>query len=219
MLFAIFLKNQNLSSRQLNFQNVGPVLLSQILFRRWNCFLLSVTRDSKDGHGLKLQKVVPTFSSFNVMPAKIIKKILVSFPWWNLFDIDLLHHCKGTLCLWGKPLGNDFSTELTHKNTLLVTSPLQEVFVVLSIMFCKKNLRTHKFFSREPCSLYNDQQQYCTVSLNCFVLFKCFQANDSYLQMAIGNAPWPIGVTMVGIHARTGREKIFSQNVARILFL
>ena len=52
-----------------------------------------------------------------------------------------------------------------------------------------------------------------------FVLFKCFQANDSYLQMAIGNAPWPIGVTMVGIHARTGREKIFSQNVARILFL
>lgn len=36
--------------------------------------------------------------------------------------------------------------------------------------------------------------------------------------MAIGNAPWPIGVTMVGIHARTGREKIFAQNVARILF-
>lgn len=35
--------------------------------------------------------------------------------------------------------------------------------------------------------------------------------------MAIGNAPWPIGVTMVGIHARTGREKIFAQNVARIL--
>ncbi|KAL3265953.1 hypothetical protein HHI36_010141 [Cryptolaemus montrouzieri] len=37
------------------------------------------------------------------------------------------------------------------------------------------------------------------------------KASDSYLQMAIGNAPWPIGVTMVGIHARTGREKIFSK--------
>lgn len=35
--------------------------------------------------------------------------------------------------------------------------------------------------------------------------------------MAIGNAPWPIGVTMVGIHARTGREKIFSQHVAHVL--
>ncbi|XP_031571716.1 pre-mRNA-splicing factor 18-like [Actinia tenebrosa] len=43
------------------------------------------------------------------------------------------------------------------------------------------------------------------------------KANDAYLQMAIGNAPWPIGVTMVGIHARTGREKIFAQNVAHVL--
>ncbi|XP_056273358.1 pre-mRNA-splicing factor 18 isoform X2 [Pseudoliparis swirei] len=43
------------------------------------------------------------------------------------------------------------------------------------------------------------------------------KANDSYLQMAIGNAPWPIGVTMVGIHARTGREKIFSKHVAHVL--
>ena len=29
--------------------------------------------------------------------------------------------------------------------------------------------------------------------------------------------PWPIGVTMVGIHARTGREKIFSKHVAHVL--
>lgn len=43
------------------------------------------------------------------------------------------------------------------------------------------------------------------------------KANDSYLEMAIGNAPWPIGVTMVGIHARTGREKIFDKNVAHVL--
>ena len=43
------------------------------------------------------------------------------------------------------------------------------------------------------------------------------KASDWYLQMAIGNAPWPIGVTMVGIHARTGREKIFSQHVAHVL--
>lgn len=35
--------------------------------------------------------------------------------------------------------------------------------------------------------------------------------------MAIGNAPWPIGVTMVGIHARTGREKISARNVAHVL--
>ena len=43
------------------------------------------------------------------------------------------------------------------------------------------------------------------------------KANDIYLQMAIGNAPWPIGVTMVGIHARTGKEKIFAQQIAHVL--
>jgi len=43
------------------------------------------------------------------------------------------------------------------------------------------------------------------------------RANDIYLEMAIGNAPWPIGVTMVGIHARTGREKISARNVAHVL--
>lgn len=42
-------------------------------------------------------------------------------------------------------------------------------------------------------------------------------ASDAYLEMAIGNSPWPIGVTMVGIHARTGREKIFSKNVAHVM--
>ena len=34
------------------------------------------------------------------------------------------------------------------------------------------------------------------------------QANDIYLKLAIGNAPWPIGVTSVGIHERSAREKI-----------
>lgn len=48
-------------------------------------------------------------------------------------------------------------------------------------------------------------------------VFYLLQANDAYLSMAIGNAPWPIGVTMVGIHARTGREKIFSQQIAHVL--
>lgn len=53
--------------------------------------------------------------------------------------------------------------------------------------------------------------------LYCTLVNDLFQASDAYLQMAIGNAPWPIGVTMVGIHARTGREKIFSKNVAHVL--
>lgn len=33
-------------------------------------------------------------------------------------------------------------------------------------------------------------------------------ANDGYLRMSIGKAAWPIGVTMVGIHERSAREKL-----------
>jgi pre-mRNA-splicing factor 18 len=43
------------------------------------------------------------------------------------------------------------------------------------------------------------------------------KAHDAYLDVAIGRAAWPIGVTMVGIHARTGRAKIESQNVAHVM--
>jgi len=43
------------------------------------------------------------------------------------------------------------------------------------------------------------------------------RAHDSYLRMAIGNAPWPMGVTMVGIHERSSREKIFASQVAHVL--
>ncbi|KAI8853516.1 hypothetical protein BC829DRAFT_424649 [Chytridium lagenaria] len=43
------------------------------------------------------------------------------------------------------------------------------------------------------------------------------KANASYLQLSIGNAPWPIGVTMVGIHERSAREKIHASQVAHVL--
>ena len=43
------------------------------------------------------------------------------------------------------------------------------------------------------------------------------KANDAYLRLAIGNAPWPMGVTAVGIHERSGREKLFTNRVARML--
>lgn len=42
-------------------------------------------------------------------------------------------------------------------------------------------------------------------------------AMDHYIRLAIGNAPWPIGVTMVGIHERSAREKIHTSSVAHIM--
>ena len=43
------------------------------------------------------------------------------------------------------------------------------------------------------------------------------KAQESYLTMAIGNAAWPMGVTMVSIHERAGRTKLNSGHVAHVL--
>eukprot|EP01006_Ploeotia_vitrea_P024598 TRINITY_DN57428_c0_g1_i1.p1 TRINITY_DN57428_c0_g1~~TRINITY_DN57428_c0_g1_i1.p1 ORF type:complete len:364 (-),score=48.64 TRINITY_DN57428_c0_g1_i1:116-1171(-) len=43
------------------------------------------------------------------------------------------------------------------------------------------------------------------------------KASDWYIRLAIGNAPWPMGVTMVGIHERSGRERIECGKTAHIL--
>lgn len=44
-------------------------------------------------------------------------------------------------------------------------------------------------------------------------------ANDAYLRLSIGKAAWPIGVTMVGIHERSAREKLHEsdKNAAHIM--
>jgi pre-mRNA-splicing factor 18 len=41
------------------------------------------------------------------------------------------------------------------------------------------------------------------------------KANDAYLKLAIGNAPWPMGVANVGIHERSSRDKLFNDKIAR----
>eukprot|EP01028_Stygiella_incarcerata_P005069 TRINITY_DN217_c1_g2_i1.p1 TRINITY_DN217_c1_g2~~TRINITY_DN217_c1_g2_i1.p1 ORF type:complete len:405 (-),score=134.28 TRINITY_DN217_c1_g2_i1:137-1207(-) len=43
------------------------------------------------------------------------------------------------------------------------------------------------------------------------------QAEEIYMELSIGNAAWPMGVTMVGIHERTAREKIETSKVAHVM--
>ncbi|KAI9711239.1 MAG: mRNA splicing protein prp18 [Bogoriella megaspora] len=42
-------------------------------------------------------------------------------------------------------------------------------------------------------------------------------ANNGYLRLSIGKAAWPIGVTMVGIHERSSREKLHESDKAHIM--
>ena len=78
-LLAIFLKSTNVPSHQLNSKNNGPIFkLFKTIIRHWNCFLTSVATDNKDGHGLKLEKVWSTFSSFNEFSKTLSWLVLVN---------------------------------------------------------------------------------------------------------------------------------------------
>jgi len=51
----------------------------------------------------------------------------------------------------------------------------------------------------------------------CIVDRDYIRANNAYMEMAIGNAPWPVGVTRSGIHQRPGSSKAYVSNVAHVL--
>ncbi|CAA6667299.1 unnamed protein product [Spirodela intermedia] len=65
--------------------------------------------------------------------------------------------------------------------------------------------------------LPDDIREALLVVVNCCMKRDYLAAMDQYIKLAIGNAPWPIGVTMVGIHERSAREKIYTNSVAHIM--
>lgn len=65
--------------------------------------------------------------------------------------------------------------------------------------------------------LPDDIKQALLLVVECCMQRDYRTAVDHYIKMAIGNAPWPIGVTMVGIHERSAREKIYTNSVAHIM--
>lgn len=96
---------------------------------------------------------------------------------------------------------------LASKEGKLATTIYQQSHDNLKILFklLKRNEVPNDVLVRltEICN-YMQQREY-------------IKANDSYLRLAIGNAPWPIGVTAVGIHQRSAQEKIKTTQVAHVL--
>ena len=43
------------------------------------------------------------------------------------------------------------------------------------------------------------------------------KAHDAYILCAIGNAPWPMGITGTGVHERQGRQHIQVSKIAHVM--
>jgi pre-mRNA-splicing factor 18 len=72
-----------------------------------------------------------------------------------------------------------------------------------------------RLLKRKECPSDIERALWCIVRAMRVRNYK--EAGDLYVRVAIGNAPWPIGVTMVGIHERSAREKISANGTAHVL--
>ncbi|KAH3893228.1 pre-mRNA-splicing factor 18-like [Dreissena polymorpha] len=119
----------------------------------------------------------------------------------------ILRYLKFVLTTWGLDINKKTVEEKRSLKGRMNAAMHQQTVTYMKPMFRKLKSKTMQADILE-----------CLVQIMGYLLDRHYlKANDSYLEMAIGNAPWPIGVTMVGIHARTGREKISSRYVAHVL--
>uniref|UniRef100_A0A8C4X1M2 Pre-mRNA-splicing factor 18 n=1 Tax=Eptatretus burgeri TaxID=7764 RepID=A0A8C4X1M2_EPTBU len=123
-------------------------------------------------------------------------------------DMDVVHKVlKFLLGIWAKELNSRPEAVKRSVQGKLAAATHTQTEEYLNPLMHKLRKKT----------LSQDIREYLADIVKFLLEQEYVKANDVYLQMAIGNAPWPIGVTMVGIHARTGREKIFSKHVAHVL--
>jgi pre-mRNA-splicing factor 18 len=99
---------------------------------------------------------------------------------------------------WSLALSHrDPTTKASHQGRLASTN-LTQTITNLTPLFRKFESQDLPDSILTPiCSIVRDAQQRRYVA-----------ANDGYLRLSIGKAAWPIGVTMVGIHERSAREKL-----------
>lgn len=72
--------------------------------------------------------------------------------------------------------------------------------------------------SMEKYNVNNDIRHHLAKICRLLVIDRNYlEANNAYMEMAIGNAPWPVGVTRSGIHQRPGSAKAYVSNIAHVL--
>lgn len=104
---------------------------------------------------------------------------------------------------WASALaGRTEETKKTFQGQQATNSMMQAV-VHLTPLF-----RKLEKLSSTPSELQDDLLEPMVEIVRAAQERRYVDANDGYLKLSIGKAAWPIGVTMVGIHERSAREKL-----------
>ncbi|CAN8311081.1 unnamed protein product [Cochlearia groenlandica] len=144
--------------------------------------------------------------STDVDADKDMKRLKANFE--DLCDEDkILVFYKKLLIEWKQELDAMENTERRTAKGKQMVATFKQCARYLTPLFnlCRKK------------GLPGDIRQALMVMVNYCMQREYLAAMDHYIKLAIGNAPWPIGVTMVGIHERSAREKIHTNSVAHIM--
>ena len=104
---------------------------------------------------------------------------------------------------WGAALASRDSAVKSSMSGQQATASYAQALAHLKPMF-----RKFEKLHQSPEELPNDLLEPICKLVRLAQTRRYVDANDEYLQLSIGKAAWPIGVTMVGIHERSAREKL-----------
>ncbi|PAA49483.1 hypothetical protein BOX15_Mlig001096g3 [Macrostomum lignano] len=114
---------------------------------------------------------------------------------------------KHILCTWGSRLNSRSAEEKQSNRGRLESAKYTQTVEYIQPLF--KALKDHKMTYDIADSLARIVQNLLTKNY--------IEANAAYMELAIGNAPWPLGVTNHGIHSRPAQAGIHAKNVAHVL--
>ena len=166
-----------------------------------------VIHPTGDTHGAQSRDVAVTSSEFTYAEVQSLSKELNPHRDTGMECGTILNVLQFLMASWGRELNcRSSSVKASFEGKKKSAIYRQTISYMQPLL---RNLRKKRVSSDILCAL----KKICIHLME----LEYIKANDAYLDMAIGNEAWPIGVTMVGIHARTGREKIFANKVAHVL--
>ncbi|KAF7634520.1 SFM domain-containing protein [Meloidogyne graminicola] len=81
-----------------------------------------------------------------------------------------------------------------------------------------RSLEKHSSTSDKHYKFLNCLLRYLLLLFRFCILDRDYvQSNNVYMEMAIGNSSWPVGVTRSGIHQRPGSSKAYASNIAHVM--
>lgn len=125
----------------------------------------------------------------------------------KLVSLLIIIYLKRVISEWSKSLAERPDEVKRSVDGKLKSATLAQTENFLKPLYKRLKKRT----------LQADVLRQVTLMLQLTIQREYMKANDEYIRLSIGNAPWPIGVTSVTMHERVNDNQIAENQIAHVL--